>query len=59
MGRSGIYKTEVTSKVLDEGMDVPDTDVGVVLSDTGIERGLYPVVGQDYSKERWEGSRVV
>ena len=51
MGRSGIYKTEVTSKVLDEGKDVPDTDVGVVLSDTGIERAFIQWLGRIIRKK--------
>jgi superfamily II DNA or RNA helicase len=36
--RSGIYRAVVTSKVLDEGIDVPDADVGIILSGTGSER---------------------
>ena len=36
--RFGVYRAVVTSKVLDEGIDVLDTDVGVILSGTGNER---------------------
>ena len=38
--RSGVYRAVVTSKVLDEGIDVPDADVGVILSGTGSERAF-------------------
>ncbi|MDF0591981.1 hypothetical protein P0O24_00065 [Methanotrichaceae archaeon M04Ac] len=38
--RSGMYRAVVTSKVLDEGIDVPDADVGVILSGTGSERAF-------------------
>jgi len=36
--RSGIYKKIITSQVLDEGIDVPDASMAVVLSGTGSNR---------------------
>lgn len=44
--RSGIYKAVVTSKVLDEGIDVPDADVGIILSGTGSERAFVQRLGR-------------
>ena len=57
--RSGIYRAVVTSKVLDEGIDVPDADVGIILSGTGSERAFIQRLGQDSSKERRKGSSAV
>ena len=36
--RTGKYKTIVTSKVLEEGIDVPEASVGVILSGSGSKR---------------------
>jgi superfamily II DNA or RNA helicase len=36
--REGVYRVIVTSKVLDEGIDVPEANVGVILSGTGSTR---------------------
>jgi superfamily II DNA or RNA helicase len=36
--RSGTYPAIVSSRVLDEGVDVPDANVGVILSGSGSER---------------------
>ncbi len=36
--RRGIYNVIVTSKVLEEGIDVPDASVGVILSGSGSKR---------------------
>jgi superfamily II DNA or RNA helicase len=44
--RSGAYKAVVTSKVLDEGIDVPDADVGIILSGTGSERAFVQRLGR-------------
>ncbi|NJD53177.1 MAG: DEAD/DEAH box helicase [Candidatus Methanoperedens sp.] len=44
--RSGIYRAVVTSRVLDEGIDVPEADVGVVLSGTGSERAFIQRLGR-------------
>lgn len=49
--RSGVYRAVVTSKVLDEGIDVPDADVGIVLSGTGSEREFIQRLGRILRKK--------
>ncbi|MFB3766563.1 MAG: DEAD/DEAH box helicase [Methanotrichaceae archaeon] len=55
--RSGLYRAVVTSKVLDEGIDVPDADVGIVLSGTGSERAFIQRLGRILRKK--EGKNAV
>ncbi|HSD57532.1 MAG TPA: DEAD/DEAH box helicase family protein [Methanotrichaceae archaeon] len=55
--RSGVYRAVVTSKVLDEGIDVPDADVGIVLSGTGSERAFIQRLGRILRKK--EGKAAV
>jgi superfamily II DNA or RNA helicase len=55
--RSGVYRAVVTSKVLDEGIDVPDADVGIVLSGTGSERAFIQRLGRILRKK--EGKEAV
>ncbi len=50
--KSGIYKAVVTSKVLDEGIDVPDADVGIVISGTGSERAFIQRLGRILRKKK-------
>jgi len=49
--RSGIYRAVVTSRVLDEGIDVPDADVGIILSGTGSERAFIQRLGRILRKK--------
>ena len=55
--RSGRYHAIVTSKVLDEGIDVPDAELGIILSGTGSGREFIQRLGrllrpkQDVKKE--------
>ncbi len=44
--REGIYSRVVTSNVLDEGVDVPDANVAVVLSGSGSEREFVQRLGR-------------
>ncbi len=44
--RSGRYGVVATSKVLDEGVDVPDAQLGVVLSGTGSGREMIQRLGR-------------
>lgn len=44
--RKGIYKAVVSSQVLDEGIDVPDASVGVIISGTGSPRELIQRLGR-------------
>jgi len=55
--KSGIYRAVVTSKVLDEGIDVPDADVGVILSGTGSGRAFIQRLGRILRKK--EGKEAV
>jgi superfamily II DNA or RNA helicase len=55
--RSGVYKAVVTSKVLDEGIDVPEADVGVILSGTGSGRAFIQRLGRILRKK--EGKEAV
>ena len=55
--RSGIYRAVVTSKVLDEGIDVPEADVGVILSGTGSGRAFVQRLGRILRKK--EGKEAV
>ena len=50
--RSGLYRAVVTSKVLDEGIDVPEADVGVILSGTGSERAFIQRLGRILRKKK-------
>lgn len=55
--RSGIYRAVITSKVLDEGIDVPEADVGVILSGTGSGRAFVQRLGRILRKK--EGKEAV
>lgn len=49
--KSGQYSVIVTSKVLDEGVDVPDASVGVILSGTGSRREFVQRLGRILRKK--------
>jgi superfamily II DNA or RNA helicase len=55
--KSGIYRAVVTSRVLDEGIDVPDAGVGIILSGTGSERAFIQRLGRILRKK--EGKEAV
>ncbi len=55
--RSGVYRAVVTSKVLDEGIDVPEADVGVILSGTGSGRAFVQRLGRILRKK--EGKEAI
>lgn len=55
--KSGVYRAVVTSKVLDEGIDVPDADVGIILSGTGSKRAFIQRLGRILRKK--EGKEAV
>jgi superfamily II DNA or RNA helicase len=44
--KSGAYKALVTSKVLDEGVDVPDANIGIILSGSGSKREFVQRLGR-------------
>jgi superfamily II DNA or RNA helicase len=43
---NGQYRVIVTSQVLDEGVDVPDASVGIVLGGTGSKREFVQRLGR-------------
>ena len=44
--REGVYRAIVTSQVLDEGIDVPDANVGIIVSGTGSSREFIQRLGR-------------
>jgi superfamily II DNA or RNA helicase len=44
--KSGLYNAVVTSRVLDEGVDIPDAELGIILSGTGSGRELVQRLGR-------------
>ena len=44
--KNGRYKAIVTSKVLDEGIDVPDAQLGILVSGTGSSREFVQRLGR-------------
>lgn len=54
--RTGEYKAIVTSQVLDEGVDVPDASVGIILSGTGSKREYIQRLGRLLRK--FEGKKA-
>src|ERR671922_2039296 len=44
--KEGRYNAIVTSKVLDEGVDVPDAELGIILSGTGSSREFIQRLGR-------------
>jgi len=56
---SGKYKVVVTSQVLDEGVDVPDASVGLVLGGTGSTREYVQRLGRLLRKREGKTARLV
>jgi len=57
--RSGVYTKIVTSKVLDEGIDVPDATLGVILSGTGSSREFIQRLGRLLRKKEGKEAKLV
>jgi superfamily II DNA or RNA helicase len=57
--RSGVYTRIVTSKVLDEGIDVPDATLGVILSGTGSSREFIQRLGRLLRKKEGKNARLI
>ena len=57
--RSGRYRRIVTSQVLDEGVDVPDASLAVVLSGTGSSRQFIQRLGRVLRKSEGKQARMV
>lgn len=57
--RSGEYTKVVTSRVLDEGIDVPDATLGVILSGSGSTREFIQRLGRLLRKKEGKNARLV
>lgn len=57
--RSGRYRRIVTSEVLDEGVDVPDASLAVILSGTGSSRQFVQRLGRVLRKKEGKQARLV
>ncbi len=57
--RSGRYEAIVTSQVLDEGVDVPDASVGIILSGSGSTREYVQRLGRLLRKVEGKEARLV
>jgi superfamily II DNA or RNA helicase len=57
--RSGRYMRVVTSRVLDEGVDVPDASLAVILSGTGSSRQFIQRLGRVLRKKGEKRARLV
>jgi len=57
--KSGAYKKIVTSKVLDEGIDVPDATLGIVLSGTGSSREFIQRLGRLLRNKEGKEAKLV
>jgi superfamily II DNA or RNA helicase len=56
---NGKYKVIVTSQVLDEGVDVPDASVGLVLGGTGSTREYVQRLGRLLRKKEGKTAKLV
>ncbi|MEM4721720.1 MAG: DEAD/DEAH box helicase family protein [Candidatus Methanomethylicaceae archaeon] len=59
MFREGRYRVIVTSKVLDEGIDVPDASLGIILSGTGSKREFIQRLGRLLRKVEGKEARLI
>jgi superfamily II DNA or RNA helicase len=57
--REGKYRVIVTSKVLDEGIDVPDASLGIILSGTGSKREFVQRLGRLLRKVEGKEARLI
>ncbi|MEM4446147.1 MAG: DEAD/DEAH box helicase family protein [Candidatus Jordarchaeales archaeon] len=55
--KEGVYRAVVTSKVLDEGIDVPEANVGVILGGSGSKREFIQRLGRLLRKR--EGKKAI
>jgi len=57
--KSSVYTRIVTSRVLDEGIDVPDATLGVILSGTGSSREFIQRLGRLLRKQEGKQAKLV
>src|SRR5919205_603158 len=56
--KDGKYTALVTSKVLDEGVDVPDAEIGIILSGTGSSREFIQRLGRLLRPKRFSNGKA-
>ncbi|MCF2137592.1 MAG: DEAD/DEAH box helicase family protein [Candidatus Thorarchaeota archaeon] len=56
--RTGEYRTVVTSQVLDEGIDVPDASVAIIISGTGSTREYIQRLGRILRKQSGKTAKI-
>lgn len=57
--REGLYLRIVTSRVLEEGIDVPDASIAVIISGTGSSREFIQRLGRILRKRRGKRARLI
>ena len=57
--REGTYRAVVTSKVLDEGIDVPEASLGVIVSGTGSSREFVQRLGRLLRKKEGKQAKLI
>ncbi len=57
--KAGEYRAIVTSQVLDEGVDVPDASIGLILSGTGSSREYIQRLGRILRKIRGKQAKLI
>jgi superfamily II DNA or RNA helicase len=57
--RDGKYRVLVTSKVLDEGIDVPETSLGIIVSGTGSSREFIQRLGRILRKKEGKRAKLI
>ncbi len=55
--KEGVYRSVVTSKVLDEGVDVPEANIGIILGGSGSKREFIQRLGRLLRKK--EGKKAI
>jgi superfamily II DNA or RNA helicase len=57
--KDGRYRAIVTSKVLDEGIDVPEASLGIIMSGTGSSREFIQRLGRLLRKREGKQARLI
>jgi superfamily II DNA or RNA helicase len=57
--KKGEYRAIVTSQVLDEGIDVPDASIGLILSGTGSSREYIQRLGRILRKRKGKQAKLI
>lgn len=57
--KEGVYRAVVTSKVLDEGIDVPEASLGIIVSGTGSSREFTQRLGRLLRKKEGKKATLI